>query len=36
MGQPCEVADAACYLTAPKSGFITGQVLGVAGEWLMR
>ncbi|WP_310887308.1 SDR family oxidoreductase [Pseudomonas syringae] len=36
LGQPWEVADAACYLTAPESGFITGQVLDVAGGWLMR
>lgn len=36
LGQPWEVADAACYLSAPDSGFITGQVLDVAGGWLMR
>lgn len=36
LGQPWEVADAACYLTAPESSFITGQVLDVAGGWLMR
>jgi 3-oxoacyl-[acyl-carrier protein] reductase len=36
LGQPCEVADAACYLSAPDSAFITGQVLDVAGGWLMR
>ncbi|CAO3312848.1 SDR family oxidoreductase [Pseudomonas asiatica] len=36
LGQPWEVADAACYLSAPDSAFITGQVLDVAGGWLMR
>lgn len=36
LGQPWEVADAACYLSAPESAFITGQVLDVAGGWLMR
>lgn len=36
LGQPWEVADAACYLTSAESGFITGQVIDVAGGWLMR
>ncbi|WP_323613387.1 SDR family NAD(P)-dependent oxidoreductase [Pseudomonas putida] len=36
LGQPWEVGDAACYLSAPDSAFITGQVLDVAGGWLMR
>lgn len=36
LGQPWEVADAACYLSAPESAFVTGQVLDVAGGWLMR
>ncbi|WP_310649557.1 SDR family oxidoreductase [Pseudomonas juntendi] len=36
LGQPWEVADAACYLSAPDSAFVTGQVIDVAGGWLMR
>ena len=36
LGQPWEVADAACYLSSPDSAFITGQVIDVAGGWLMR
>lgn len=36
LGQPWEVADAACFLTAADSSFITGQVVDIAGGWLMR
>jgi 3-oxoacyl-[acyl-carrier protein] reductase len=36
LGQPREVADAACFLTSTESDFVTGQVLDVAGGWLMR
>ena len=36
LGQPLEVAQAACFLTSAESDFITGQVLDVAGGWLMR
>lgn len=36
LGQPLEVAQAACFLTSAESEFITGQVLDVAGGWLMR
>lgn len=36
LGQPLEVAQAACFLTCSESDFITGQVLDVAGGWLMR
>ena len=35
LGKPCEVADACLFLTSPKAGFITGQVVDVAGGWLM-
>jgi 3-oxoacyl-[acyl-carrier protein] reductase len=35
LGEPAEVADACCYLTSPEANFITGQVLDVAGGWLM-
>ena len=36
LGQPSEVAEAACFLTSRQSDFVTGQVLDVAGGWLMR
>lgn len=36
LGQPDEVAQAACFLTSNESDFITGQVIDVAGGWLMR
>jgi 3-oxoacyl-[acyl-carrier protein] reductase len=36
LGQPLEVAQAACFLTSSESDFITGQVVDVAGGWLMR
>jgi len=36
LGQPFEVAQAACFLTSAESNFVTGQVLDVAGGWLMR
>lgn len=36
LGTPLEVARAACFLTSTESDFITGQVLDVAGGWLMR
>lgn len=35
LGLPTEVADACCYLTSPDASFVTGQVLDVAGGWLM-
>lgn len=35
LGQPAEVADACLFLTSPKAAFITGQVVDVAGGWLM-
>jgi len=35
LGLPSEVAEMACFLTAPESSFITGQVVDVAGGWLM-
>lgn len=35
LGSPGEVAEMSCFLTAPESSFITGQVVDVAGGWLM-
>lgn len=35
LGLPSEVAEMACFLTAPESSFVTGQVVDVAGGWLM-
>lgn len=35
LGLPSEVAQMCCFLTAPESSFITGQVVDVAGGWLM-
>jgi len=35
LGKPTEVADACLFLTSPRSDFITGQVIDVAGGWLM-
>ena len=35
LGEPSEVAQMCCFLTAPESSFITGQVVDVAGGWLM-
>jgi 3-oxoacyl-[acyl-carrier protein] reductase len=35
LGEPDEVAEACCYLTSPEANFITGQVLDVAGGWMM-
>ena len=35
LGLPSEVAEMACFLTAPESQFVTGQVIDVAGGWLM-
>lgn len=34
-GAPAEVASACLFLTSPKADFITGQVVDVAGGWLM-
>lgn len=31
LGQPCEVADAVCFLASEKASYITGQVLSVNG-----
>ncbi|MCK8687909.1 SDR family oxidoreductase [Pseudomonas umsongensis] len=36
LGTPLEVARAACFLTSNESEFVTGQVVDVAGGWLMR
>lgn len=36
LGTPLEVARAACFLTSNESDFITGQVVDVAGGWLVR
>lgn len=36
LGTPLEVAKAACFLTCADSEFVTGQVVDVAGGWLMR
>lgn len=35
LGEPSEVAQMCCFLTSPESSFITGQVVDVAGGWLM-
>lgn len=35
LGRPVEVADACLFLTSAQAGFITGQVVDVAGGWLM-
>lgn len=35
LGEPSEVADVCCYLTSPEASFVTGQVVDVAGGWLM-
>ena len=35
LGEPSEVADVCCYLTSPEANFVTGQVIDVAGGWLM-
>ncbi|RJG03653.1 SDR family oxidoreductase [Noviherbaspirillum sedimenti] len=35
LGEPSEVADVCCYLTSPDANFVTGQVIDVAGGWLM-
>jgi 3-oxoacyl-[acyl-carrier protein] reductase len=35
LGEPADVAQMCCFLTAPESSFITGQVIDVAGGWLM-
>lgn len=35
LGTPDEVAQACCFLTSPEGSFITGQVVDVAGGWLM-
>jgi 3-oxoacyl-[acyl-carrier protein] reductase len=34
-GEPEEVARAACFLTGPDAGFVTGTTLDVAGGWMM-
>jgi 3-oxoacyl-[acyl-carrier protein] reductase len=34
-GLPEDVASAALFLTSAEAGFITGQVLDVAGGWFM-
>jgi len=35
LGDPLEVAEMACFLTSSESRFVTGQVVDVAGGWLM-
>ena len=35
LGKPKEIADAVVFLASPKSGFVTGQVLGVNGGMYM-
>jgi 3-oxoacyl-[acyl-carrier protein] reductase len=35
LGLPSEVAEMACFLTSLQSQFVTGQVVDVAGGWLM-
>ena len=35
LGDPQEVAEMACFLTSPESRFVTGQVVDVAGGWMM-
>jgi 3-oxoacyl-[acyl-carrier protein] reductase len=35
LGTAREVAQCVCFLTSPESGFVTGQVVDVAGGWLM-
>jgi 3-oxoacyl-[acyl-carrier protein] reductase len=35
LGKPVEVADACLFLTSARAGFITWQVIDVAGGWLM-
>lgn len=35
LGRPEEVGDACLFLTSPQGDFITGQVIDIAGGWLM-
>ena len=35
LGEASEMADVCCYLTSPDAAFVTGQVVDVAGGWLM-
>ncbi|MNU11058.1 7-alpha-hydroxysteroid dehydrogenase [compost metagenome] len=35
LGTPEEVADACLFLASDQARFVTGQVLDVAGGWLM-
>lgn len=35
LGEPSEVAEMACFLTSPESSFVTGQVVDVAGGWML-
>jgi 3-oxoacyl-[acyl-carrier protein] reductase len=35
LGQPREVADLCVFLTSREADFVTGQVIDVAGGWLM-
>lgn len=35
LGEPSEVAEMACFLSSADSSFVTGQVVDVAGGWLM-
>ena len=35
LGEPEAVAEMACFLTAPESRFVTGQVVDVAGGWML-
>lgn len=35
LGSPAEVADVCCFLTSGQATFVTGQVVDVAGGWMM-
>ena len=35
IGEPADIANAALFLAAPESSFITGQLLCVDGGWVM-
>ncbi|AZY48056.1 SDR family oxidoreductase [Bordetella avium] len=35
LGRPAEVADTCLYLTSAQASFVTGQVIDVAGGWVM-
>jgi len=35
LGTPEDVAAVACFLTSADAGFVTGQVVDVAGGWMI-